>query len=351
MAIDTGTDPAAYEAAYRRDEVPDQLPYGMQHLREHGFDLSFLPRRRTDLPTRLLAEAGRRATLDLNPWSLVEGASARRRADAVLAWEERVGLPVAAARRLGEPPCVTGVIWLTDRADSLPAVYRKAVKAALRRAAAIFVLSAAQVAPLVEFWGLDPSQVHHVPFGIPVEQWGREAPLEQERGLVVSAGNDWDRDHELTVRAVEEVRRRGEPLRLELLTERPIAVPQEVGIRRQAAGPVDIRATYGRASFVVVSTRHNLHVSGVTVALEAMAAGRAVIVSATPGMDGYVEDGETGFLVPPGDLEALAERMALLSSDPDLAARLGAAGREEVAQHHTSEAMIADLARLLHAVS
>ncbi|MGH9095269.1 MAG: glycosyltransferase, partial [Acidimicrobiales bacterium] len=317
VAIDTGVDPVAYGEAYRRDEVPDVLPYGLHQLGDHGFDLRFLPPRRTGLLTRVVAEAGRRATLDLNPWSLAEAAASRRAADAVLAWEERVGLPVALARRLGEPPCVTGVIWMTDRHDQVPEPYRRVVRAALARAAGVFVLSSAQVEPLTDQWGVAAEVVHHVPFGIPVEQWASHAGVDQEEALVVAAGNDWDRDHHLLVGAVREVNRKGVGLRLELLTERDIDVEPGLGVRRQAAGLADIRRVYGRASFVTVATRPNLHASGMTVALEAMASGRAVIASATPGMEDYVVDGETGFLVRPGDLHALAERMQLLVGDPD----------------------------------
>ncbi|MGH8918691.1 MAG: glycosyltransferase, partial [Actinomycetes bacterium] len=124
-----------------------------------------------------------------------------------------------------------------------------------------------------------------------------------------------------------------------------------IGVRRQASGLADIRRVYGRASFVTVATRPNLHASGMTVALEAMASGRAVIASATPGMEDYVVDGETGFLVRPGDRHALAERMQLLVGDPDLAGRLGAAGREKVRREHSSSRMADDLARLLRAAA
>jgi glycosyltransferase involved in cell wall biosynthesis len=351
VAIDTGTDPHFHEEAFERDLVADRLPYGLQHLEEHGFALSWLPKRGRGLMTRVLAEAGRRATLDLNPWSLVEGPGGRRRADVVLAWEERVGLPVAAGRALGEPPCVTGLIWLTDRADDLPRLYRRAMSAALARAAAVFVLSSAQVAPLVESWGVDSERLHYVPFGVPTELWGRGSETEQDAALVVSAGNDWARDHALLVEAVSQVQRWNLPLRLELLTERQVPVHAALGVRRLGKGAADVRAAYGRASFVAVATRPNLHASGMTVALEAMAVGRAVVASATPGMEDYVVDGETGLLVTPGDKAALADAMATLLRDPDLAARLGAAGKARVRARFTSARMVADLAVLLNAAT
>ncbi len=62
--------------------------------------------------------------------------------------------------------------------------------------------------------------------------------------------------------------------------------------------------------------------------LEAMAAGRPVIASATTGVYDIVEEERSGFLVSPGDSSHLASRIMRLVDDPDLAARMGAAGRE-----------------------
>ncbi len=63
------------------------------------------------------------------------------------------------------------------------------------------------------------------------------------------------------------------------------------------------------------------------VAVEAMAAARPVCASAAGGLRDTVVDGETGFLVPPGDPEELAEKLGRLLDNPDLRARMGAAGR------------------------
>jgi glycosyltransferase involved in cell wall biosynthesis len=45
-----------------------------------------------------------------------------------------------------------------------------------------------------------------------------------------------------------------------------------------------------------------------------------------------VADGENGFLVPAGDISALAERLDRLLADPSLRARMGDAGRQRVAE-------------------
>src|ERR687888_298476 len=58
-------------------------------------------------------------------------------------------------------------------------------------------------------------------------------------------------------------------------------------------------------------------------ALEAMASGTPVVASRIGGLAEVVVDGETGFLVPPGDVGDLRERLAQLLCDRALAARLG----------------------------
>ena len=64
------------------------------------------------------------------------------------------------------------------------------------------------------------------------------------------------------------------------------------------------------------------------VALEAMERARPVIASAVGGLVDIVRDGETGILVPAGEVEPLARAIVELVTDPERAARLGAAGRE-----------------------
>jgi glycosyltransferase involved in cell wall biosynthesis len=59
--------------------------------------------------------------------------------------------------------------------------------------------------------------------------------------------------------------------------------------------------------------------------MEAMAAGRPVVAYRTGGVPEMVADGETGFLVEPGDHRSLAGRIVALARDPELRRRFGAA--------------------------
>jgi glycosyltransferase involved in cell wall biosynthesis len=68
---------------------------------------------------------------------------------------------------------------------------------------------------------------------------------------------------------------------------------------------------------------------GYTV-LEGMSSAVPVIASRVGGIPELITDGENGFLVPPGDPEAIAEKLNLLASDPGLRESLGEAARARV---------------------
>lgn len=66
------------------------------------------------------------------------------------------------------------------------------------------------------------------------------------------------------------------------------------------------------------------------VLMEALASARPVIATQVAGVSELVEDGVNGFIVPPGDEDALADRIGRLADDPEIRARMGLAGREKV---------------------
>jgi len=65
----------------------------------------------------------------------------------------------------------------------------------------------------------------------------------------------------------------------------------------------------------------------------------ATICTAVGGLPRVVIDGETGYLIIPGDVETLAQRMTALALDPKLRARLGCAIYEKVKTEFSVEAM------------
>jgi glycosyltransferase involved in cell wall biosynthesis len=75
------------------------------------------------------------------------------------------------------------------------------------------------------------------------------------------------------------------------------------------------------------------------VVLEAMSKAKPVVGSAVGGIVDLIVDEETGLLVAPGDVGALAQAMQRLVDDADLCSRFGAAGRAR-AQHFTADDVV-----------
>ncbi|MEJ2189385.1 MAG: glycosyltransferase family 4 protein [Acidobacteriota bacterium] len=91
--------------------------------------------------------------------------------------------------------------------------------------------------------------------------------------------------------------------------------------------------------------------TGITGSIrEAMALERAVVATDCGGNRELVGDGETGLVVPPGDVGALAEALTRLFDDPALRRRLGAAARKRVLGHFTTEQRVDKLEALYRKV-
>jgi glycosyltransferase involved in cell wall biosynthesis len=107
----------------------------------------------------------------------------------------------------------------------------------------------------------------------------------------------------------------------------------------------DMAAVYGAIDVAVLSSRNE----GTPLALvEAMAAGKPVISTRVGGIEDFVSDGQTGLLIPPGDVARFTEAMALLCCNPSERRRLGQGGRESVAQRFSQNPTVG---RLMHLYS
>nr|WP_052477552.1 glycosyltransferase family 4 protein [Kibdelosporangium sp. MJ126-NF4]CEL12747.1 Glycosyltransferase [Kibdelosporangium sp. MJ126-NF4]CTQ93507.1 Glycosyltransferase (EC 2.4.1.-) [Kibdelosporangium sp. MJ126-NF4] len=269
-----------------------------------------------------------------------EWADALRRTtgDVVLCWDEYSGVP-AVLREHYKPgkskPVITGVVWLADEVDRATAVF---ARRALPKAAGVWASSSAMIPRLERDWGV--RKAHHVPLGIDVDFF-TPRPKTEER-LVVSAGNDRHRDHQLLIDAVGAV----PGARLEIATRLPIPAR----FARTGLTEGRIRDLYQRASVVAIATRPNVHASGLTVTLEAMASGRPVVIPDTPGLTDYVCNEQTGLVYPVGDVDALAKCVQRLVSDDAMAEEMGRAARRKVESEFSTELQAARLAELILAI-
>jgi glycosyltransferase involved in cell wall biosynthesis len=340
-------DPSSWQEQHTAGLVPDRLPYGLDRLGDLGFELAVRGGRAPSIVSKLDAVA-RRATGGLQLVHALRDRD-RRNCELAVCWDERTGIPAALRSRLpGEPPAALGVIWLTESDEPLTGLGRALARRGLRSAAAVWTLSKAQLPLLAEAWRVDKRRLHFVRMGIDEHFW-HQTDLDPEPGLVVAAGNDRHRDHALLVDAMSRLRRRRPSVRLELVTQSDVTVAVELGVRRPHLSHVEMRRLYERAAVVAVSVRPNLHVSGMSVLLEAMACGRPVVATQTPGIEEYVVNSETGLLVPPGDADAFAAAVGSLLEEPARARELGLAGRRAVESRFTTAMLAAQLADVLRA--
>jgi D-inositol-3-phosphate glycosyltransferase len=197
--------------------------------------------------------------------------------------------------------------------------------------------------------GVDPAEL----FPVPRAEARAALGLDPDDAVVLQLGRLVPRKGVDTVIAAMArlVRERGVRARLLVVggesdTADPVRTPEIARLRAvaEAEGIVsrvlftgrrgrDRLRTYYSAADVFVTTPW-YEPFGLTP-LEAMACGTPVVGAAVGGIPFTVVDGETGFLVPPRDPDAVAERLAALLADPGLRAAMGARGRRRVLARFT----------------
>lgn len=102
----------------------------------------------------------------------------------------------------------------------------------------------------------------------------------------------------------------------------------------------DVAPWYAVADAVVLTSANEG--TPVTI-IEALAAGRPVVATDVGGVRDVVRDGVDGYLVPVGDADAMAARLAEIAADPGLAARLGETGRARVRERYAVSRLVEDV--------
>ncbi len=132
--------------------------------------------------------------------------------------------------------------------------------------------------------------------------------------------------------AVFERVRRARPCRLALLGDGPERPRIEAEVRARGLGDdvtflgeqLDVVATLRRAHvFLLPSETESFGLA----ALEALACGVPVVASCAGGLPEVVREGEDGYLLPVGDVDAMADAVGRILDDPALHRRLSAAAR------------------------
>lgn len=120
-------------------------------------------------------------------------------------------------------------------------------------------------------------------------------------------------------------------------------LPPNLKINRSRIAWTELRARYAAARFAVVPLNPVAYAAGVNGLLEAMAMGKAVIVTASPGLGDYTGLGSL-IRVPAGEAAKLADEMRALANDPAACAEMGRANRDWILKHATLEQYAATIA-------
>jgi glycosyltransferase involved in cell wall biosynthesis len=115
-----------------------------------------------------------------------------------------------------------------------------------------------------------------------------------------------------------------------------------VGVRERVilTGRVDDPAPYVKRFTVAVLCSESEGFSNAII--EYMQAERPIVCTDTGGNPELVQDGTNGFLVPVGDVDAVADRLIRLLGDSELARRLGRAARESVRSTYSHTRMVTE---------
>ena len=185
--------------------------------------------------------------------------------------------------------------------------------------------------------------------GIDLALWDSPAPR-PSNGLprLLFVGGDFQRKGGDLLLDVYRERLRGR-CELDLVTRAAVAEESGVRVHRGLSAASDeLRELYRNAAALVLPTRGDCFS---IAALEAMASGLPVVISAVGGIPEIVEQGASGYALAPGDRQALGQAIEeLLSNEPRRRA-MGARGRELVEQRFDARKTAARLVELVTAAS
>lgn len=266
----------------------------------------------------------------------------RGRYDVVVTWSEQVSvffalLQILPGRRVPQlamlywmsKPTIAPLLWLT--------------RSSLDR---IVTWSSVQYAFAVKRLGYPEARIDLIKHFVDQLFWHPlPAASQPPEAMICSAGAEM-RDFPTLIEAMRdlpihcviaarEIRLSKNGLRAHKLDPATLAstLPENVSVMPHT--PEKLRELYARSRFVVVPLLPSDTDNGITVVLEAMAMGKAVICTRTKGQVDAIEDGVTGIFVEGGDPAALRAAIEDLLNDPEKAERIGRAARAyiERSQH------------------
>jgi glycosyltransferase involved in cell wall biosynthesis len=303
-------------------------PYGLDALESSGYEL-VIPRA-TPVPRKVRNVVHHRWGVQLDQLGLRDA----RRVDLVLAYlEPNIAYPALmsglSGSPLSRPPLVGIFCWAAEELLTADHLRRQRLRRMLAACDVVAFFSRNQEEIFIAH-GVPRERLAVVPFGIDTRQF-RDAGGQDERDIdVLSVGWDRGRDYDTLARAVA-----GTGIRTTVIAppERFAGTPVAELDLHGTVPHAEYRSLLSRASVVVVPTHDLAYPTGQTVAMEAAAAGCAVVVSRTAAMSDYFTDGVTAEMPDVGDARGLRDRVRALLDHPERRTALAARSTSYAHEH------------------
>jgi glycosyltransferase involved in cell wall biosynthesis len=184
---------------------------------------------------------------------------------------------------------------------------------------------------LMDEYGAPEERVHVVPPGVDTSVWRPEPRARSYRPRLLFVGGDFERKGGPALLRAFTALGLADRAELHVVTRDEVAATRGVIVHRgMSNGSEALRRLYAEADAFVLPTIADCFS---IASIEAMAAGLPVAVSDVGGVADIVVDGQTGFLLPPGDDRALGSALTSFVDDQDKRRRLGNAARERAVAH------------------
>ena len=320
--------------AVRLGNAPTEFFYGAIELARLGHTIDFeevgkAPRALVTAYNRLLQWATPVRTNGDDIFGVAQLLSRLRGRDCIVATTSSIALALAAWKKVGlvRSPIVgihCGAFHYPPRG------VRRWSTRALLEGTQMALFAQPEANAMRRFFELP--DISTVPFGVDTDFW---SPGDSANGdYILSVGSDFRRDYETLIAAAEQCL-----LPVKILTTRPLpaTIPSHVSVlqgswKNPALDDFELRQLYRGARFVVVPLLESIQPSGQSVALQAMACGKPVIITHTTGLwtEHNFNENQEIFLVPEKNPDALAAQMLKLWNDPQQSLKMGKSAREAV---------------------
>jgi glycosyltransferase involved in cell wall biosynthesis len=260
--------------------------------------------------------------------------------DLVVAWGGQNGFPYALLRSIvGQtyPP----LIILSFNFQGVLSHFLGLARFGMRTVSRVVVFTPFEVEQYQPLLSLAPEAISYCPHGwydpmrwyVPAENH-KSVDLARAGKFILTSGRSY-RDYETLARAAE-----GTEVCIKV-SSRPFNLAGfNLPENMESLGWLDSRVLLDymyESSFYVVPLQSITFAGGDSSLLQAMSFGKAVVATRAPSTETYLEHGQTGLLVEPGDIEGMQQAILHLWRNPEEAARMGKEARRRFEENHTMD--------------